>query len=125
MLTLDPHAQNHSTTNAMMQHAYEGLTRYDRDYKVEPALATGWQQTSPTEWRFNLRRNVRFHDGAPFTADDVVFSIQRALEKTSDFSAYMQGIEGAKARGGSNGRYSARSLSRMASWRCFNARSIA
>ena len=52
ILTLDPHAQNHGTTNAVIQHTYEGLTRYSRDYKVEPALAASWQQTSPTEWRF-------------------------------------------------------------------------
>ncbi len=92
VLTLDPHAQNHSTTNAMMQHAYEGLTRYDRDYKVEPALATGWQQNSPTEWRFNLRRNVKFHDGTPFTADDVLFSFDRVKNSNSSMTIYITGV---------------------------------
>jgi hypothetical protein len=42
IITLDPHSQNHATTNAVMQHTYEGLTRYTRDYKLEPALATVW-----------------------------------------------------------------------------------
>ncbi|MBP6815088.1 MAG: ABC transporter substrate-binding protein, partial [Burkholderiaceae bacterium] len=44
ILTFDPHSQNHATTNTMIMHVYEGLTRYDRNYKVEPALATSWQQ---------------------------------------------------------------------------------
>jgi ABC-type transport system substrate-binding protein len=39
------------------------------------ALATAWKQTSPTVWRFELRKGVQFHDGKPFTADDVVFSL--------------------------------------------------
>src|SRR5688572_32539671 len=71
ILTLDPHSQNHATTNAILQHTYEGLTRYSKDYKIEPALATSWKQMSDTHWRFNLRKNVKFHDGSPITADEV------------------------------------------------------
>src|SRR5512140_977637 len=74
VITLDPHSQNHATTNGIMQHVYEGLVRYDKKFQIEPSLATSWQQVSPTQVRFNLRRNVKFHDGSPFTADDVVFS---------------------------------------------------
>ena len=37
---MDPHSQNHATTNAILQHAYEGLTRYNTKYEVEPALGT-------------------------------------------------------------------------------------
>jgi peptide/nickel transport system substrate-binding protein len=76
VLTLDPHSQNHATTHSMMQHTYEGLTRYSKDYKIEPSLATGWKQLSDTHWRFTLRKEVKFHDGSPFTADDVVFSFE-------------------------------------------------
>ena len=68
VLTLDPHSQNHATTIAILQHVYEGLVRYDRKFGVEPALATGWQVITPTQWRFSLRRGVRFHDGTPFPA---------------------------------------------------------
>src|SRR3954464_4389590 len=74
VITLDPHSQNHATTNGIMQHVYEGLVRFDKDFKIQPSLATSWQQISPTQIRFNLRKNVKFHDGSPFTADDVVFS---------------------------------------------------
>ena len=83
LLTFDPHGQNHQTTLNFQMHVYEALTRYSKDYKVEGALATGWQQQSPTQWRFNLRRNVKFHDGSPFTADDVVFSYKRAGDRKS------------------------------------------
>jgi len=55
ILTMDPHSQNHATTNAILMHAYEGLTRYSATYQVEPALATKWTQISPTQVRFELR----------------------------------------------------------------------
>lgn len=45
--------------------------------EIEPALAESWQTTSPTVWRFKLRRNVKFHNGEAMTADDVIFSWQR------------------------------------------------
>src|SRR4029077_13397183 len=69
ILTLDTHSQNHATTNGIMQHVYEGLVRYDKSFKVEPALATKWEYVNPTQIRFTLRRNVKFHDGSPFTAE--------------------------------------------------------
>jgi len=93
ILTLDPHSQNHATTNAMMQHTYEGLTRYDREYKVEPALATEWQEISPTQWRFTLRKGVKFHDGSPFGADDVVFSFGRIQQPQGTMQVYVSGVK--------------------------------
>ncbi|MGE3924877.1 MAG: ABC transporter substrate-binding protein [Lautropia sp.] len=93
VVTLDPHAQNHTPTIAVLQHAYEGLTRYDRDYRVEPALATAWTMNSPTEWRFQLRRGVRFHDGTPFNADDVVFSFERLKESGNSMSSVLSGVK--------------------------------
>ena len=47
-------------------------------------------------WRFNLRKDVKFHDGTPFTADDVVFSFERALAAASNMQFYAQGMQGAK-----------------------------
>ncbi len=86
--TMDPHSQNESLTNMMNAQVYEKLVNRDKRLGIAPALATEWQQLSPTLWRFKLRPNVRFHDGTPFTADDVVFSIARAAEKTSNISQY-------------------------------------
>ena len=93
ILTLDPHSQNHATTNNVAGHAYEGLVRYDKNYKVEPALATSWENTSPTTWRFNLRKGVKFHDGTDFTADDVIFSFDRIRQPQGTMQIYVTGIK--------------------------------
>ena len=92
ILTLDPHSQNHATTNGIMQHTYEGLVRYTKDFQVEPALATRWQLLSPTHYRFTLRKGVKFHDGSPFTADDVVFSYHRILQPQGTMQIYVAGV---------------------------------
>jgi peptide/nickel transport system substrate-binding protein len=97
VLTLDPHSQNHATTISLLQHAYEGLTRYGRNFEVEPALATGWESISPTHWRFRLRRNVRFHDGSAFAAQDVVFSFQRIRQPQGTMQIHVAGIREVKA----------------------------
>ncbi|MEO7761461.1 MAG: ABC transporter substrate-binding protein, partial [Casimicrobiaceae bacterium] len=96
LLTFDPQAQNHQTTLNFQMHVYEALTRYTKDYRVEGALATSWQQLSPTQWRFNLRKGVKFHDGTPFTADDVVFSYARAAAPPSNLTSAVTGITGVK-----------------------------
>lgn len=96
LLTFDPHAQNHQTTLAFLQQVYEGLTRYDAKYQIQPGLATKWTQISPTQVRFELRRNVKFHDGTPFTADDVVFSLTRAMTPPSNMTAYVQSLKEVK-----------------------------
>lgn len=92
ILTLDPHSQNHATTNAILQHAYEGLVRYNAKYEVEPSLATKWTYLSPTQVRFELRKGVKFHDGAPFTADDVVFSYGRIKQPNGTMGIYVTGV---------------------------------
>lgn len=95
--TMDPHAFNHGMTLTLLNHIYEGLVRRDKDMKIEPALAVSWTQPSPTVWRFKLREGVRFHDGAPFTADDVVFSIKRAMAPESDMKVFAASITEVKA----------------------------
>jgi len=96
IVTIDPHAQNEGFTNAFLDGIYEPLVTRGKDLKVEPALAVSWQAVSPTVMRFKLRPNVKFHDGTPFTADDVVFSFQRALADTSNFKPYLAGVKEAK-----------------------------
>ncbi|SFE45145.1 ABC transporter substrate-binding protein [Paracidovorax wautersii] len=96
ILTVDPHAQNHQTTHAFLQQIYEGLVRYDKNYQIQPALATKWTQISPTQVRFELRRGVKFHDGAPFTADDVVFSITRVMTPPSNMISSVQSVKEVK-----------------------------
>ena len=96
IVTMDPHAQNEGFTNAYLDHIYETLVTRGRDLKVIPCLATSWERTSPTTMRFHLRPHVTFHEGEPFTADDVVFSIERALSDTSNFKPYLAGVKEAK-----------------------------
>ena len=93
ILTLDPHSQNHATTNAILMHAYEGLTRYSDKYQVEPALATKWTYLSPTQVRFELRKGVKFHDGSDFSADDVLFSFDRIRQPQGTMQIYVTGIK--------------------------------
>ena len=93
VITLDPHTQNHATTLSLLQNVYEGLVRYDKKFGVEPALATSWQAVSPTQVRFNLRKGVKFHDGSPFTADDVVFSYGRIMQPQGTMQIYVSGVK--------------------------------
>ena len=91
--TIDPHGNNEGFTNAFLENIYETLVTRGKDLKVEPCLAVSWTQVSPTVTRFKLRDGVKFHDGSPFTADDVVFSVQRALADTSNFKPYLAGVK--------------------------------
>lgn len=75
---LDPYSLNETFTLGAMGNVMEGLTKRDKDLKIIPGLAERWETPEPTRWRFHLRKNVKFHDGSPFTADDVVFSADRA-----------------------------------------------
>jgi len=88
-LTLDPHGQNEGPTIAFNGQVYEALITRDNANKLVPALATSWKLVDPTTWEFKLRQNVKFHNGDAFTADDVVFSFQRALQPTSDYKGYL------------------------------------
>jgi len=86
--TLDPDSRNESLTNSLNGQVYEYLVGRDKKLNVAPQLATEWQQTGPLQWRMKLRPNVKFHDGTPFSADDVVFSIKRAQQPSSDIKVY-------------------------------------
>ncbi len=76
--SMDPYARNETFLLAFLSNIYEPLIRRDKDLKLEAALATKWGTTSATTWFFDLRSGVKFHDGSPFTADDVTFSLERA-----------------------------------------------
>ena len=84
--SLDPYTLRETTTIAHHAHIYEGLVARDKELKIVPALAESWETPEPTRWRFHLRHNVKFHNGDPFTADDVVFSADRVRAKGSNFT---------------------------------------
>jgi peptide/nickel transport system substrate-binding protein len=91
--SMDPHSLNESLQLSFDNSIYESLVGRGKDMAVVPLLATKWSQTSPTVWHFELRKGVKFHDGTPFTADDVVFSFKRGADISSDVRSYMAPIK--------------------------------
>ncbi len=90
--TMDPYSQNELLTTNFSQLIYDSLVDRDRDLAIVPGLATSWTIVDETTWRFKLRQGVRFADGAPFTADDAVFSIERAQMPTSQLAQYARAL---------------------------------
>jgi peptide/nickel transport system substrate-binding protein len=91
--SMDPHSLNESLQLTFTGNIYEPLVGRDKKLGLAPALATKWAATSPTVWRFELRKGVKFHGGEPFTADDVVFSFGRAAGDGSDMKGYTSAIK--------------------------------
>ena len=94
--TLDPHVADLVVNNRLLHNIYEALVMRDKDFKLAPALAVSWSQLDAKTWRFKLRPNVKFHDGSPFTADDVVFSLVRVQHPLSAIRSTVQGVGAAK-----------------------------
>ena len=92
--TLDIHSQNNALGNGVHAAIFDSLVYYNSTtFKPEAQLATSWRDMSPTQMRFTLRSGVKFSDGTPLTADDVVYSLTRAMAKTSNYAVYTQGID--------------------------------
>jgi peptide/nickel transport system substrate-binding protein len=98
-LTLDPHSANEGPTSTLLHHIYETLVERATDGSLEPRLATEWSihPDDPTVWVFKLREGVTFHDGAAFTAEDVVASLERVRAESSDFKGLHTAVESAEA----------------------------
>ncbi len=96
-LTLDPHAQNEGPTTQVSRQIYEALVTRGLDMTIGPQLATKWKAVDPNTWYFFLRDDVKFSNGQKMTSEDVVFSILRAKQPTSDFKEYISTISGVKA----------------------------
>ena len=91
--SMDPYYRNETFLLAFLENIYEPLMRRDEKLGLEAALATKWGQSSPTTWFVDLRQGVKFHDGSPFTADDVVFSLNRAATGGSNMKAYFVSVK--------------------------------
>jgi peptide/nickel transport system substrate-binding protein len=94
--SMDPYTRQETFLLTFTQNIYDPLVRRDRDLKVQPALATSWEQPTPTTWRFHLRHGVKFTGGESFSADDVVFSYQRAIAPGSQINSDFQAVKGIK-----------------------------
>ncbi len=100
-LTMDPHAQNEGPTHTLAHQIYEPLVLRDTAGQIEGALATEWGPSSenPNVWVFKLREGVKFHDGADMTAEDVVFSLKRAMTPDSDMKELLASVKDVRANG--------------------------
>jgi peptide/nickel transport system substrate-binding protein len=94
--SMDPHALALLYHTRVVTQIYESLVNRDKEYRLEPSLAVSWQAVDARTWRFRLRPRVKFHDGTPFTADDAVFSIERALQAPSQRAPQLRGITGVR-----------------------------
>ncbi len=97
-VSLDPQVQ---LSGGMLQYShmvFDPLIRWTQDMKFEPRLATSWERLDPTTVRFHLRKGITFHSGNPFTAKDVVWTVDR-LKRSQDFKGLFDPFVGAKAVG--------------------------
>jgi peptide/nickel transport system substrate-binding protein len=96
LTTLDPHFFNGFPTASAHAHIWEGLTRINERLELEPELAESWSLIDNHTWEFKLRRDVRFHDGTPFTADDVIATIARVPEVPNSpalFTSFIRSVK--------------------------------
>jgi len=98
-ITMDPHAQNEGPTHTLNHQIYDSLVQRDMSGAMIPSLATEWAALSenPNVWRFKLRQNVTFHNGAAFDSEDVVFSINRAMADGSEMKELLSSVQDVRA----------------------------
>ena len=93
ILGLDPHMHNHGTTNAVKGMIYGALVHRKYDLTLEPDLAESWEMVDDVTWEFKLREGVTFHDGKPFTADDVLYSYRRITQDGAEMRNFLANVE--------------------------------
>lgn len=82
-VTLDPHGQNDQPSSRVRVQMFDTLLMQTKDLEYVPLLATEWTQVDDLTIEFKLREGVKWHNGEDFTADDVVYSLRRAIESPS------------------------------------------
>jgi len=85
--TFDPHFVAAQPNLTAQKHVFDALVSVDERGRPGPGLAS-WRTPDPLTWEFTLRKGVKFHDGSELTADDVVFSLDRALTLTGSPGGY-------------------------------------
>jgi peptide/nickel transport system substrate-binding protein len=94
--SVDPHFYNAAPNFALSMHIFDRLVERDAEVKTYPGLAASWQAVAPTIWEFRLRPGVTWHDGQPFTAEDVAFSVARpplVPNSPASFSPFVRAIQ--------------------------------
>ena len=94
--SMDPHYQNLTINNSFSTQVYNALVLQDVNQKLIPGLAVSWKPVGDSSWEFKLRAGVKFHNGAAFTAEDVVATMKRAANvpnSPSSFATFIKGKE--------------------------------
>ena len=91
---MDPHFHNLTPNNAMLSHIFERLVETDPANRLVPGLAESCKPVNDTIWEFRLRKRVKWHDGSPFTAEDVIFTFQRAADVPNSPSSFAAATKG-------------------------------
>jgi len=97
--SLDPHFLNVAPNNSAASHVFDALVHVDADARLVPGLALSWRTIDPTTWEFKLRKGVKFHDGSDFSADDVIYSLERPATLTASpgpFTGFVKPITAKK-----------------------------
>jgi len=98
--SLDPQLNNHAGDRSVDLHFWDLLVENNYN-KLQPGLAASWKNVDPKTWEFKLRNNVKWQDGTPFTAADVIFSYQRARSvpgSVATFAGYLRTVESVSAK---------------------------
>lgn len=86
--SVDPQLNNHAGDRSLALHLWDSIINSRDGSRLEPALASSWKALDERTWEFKLRDDVKWHDGTPFTADDIVFSFQRANKVPGSVASY-------------------------------------
>src|SRR3954470_14312989 len=86
--SLDPQLNNHAGDRSLALHFWDSVVQGKDGGKLDPALASSWKTLDERTWEFKLRSDVKWQDGTPFTADDVVYSFQRARNVPGTVASY-------------------------------------
>ena len=92
--SIDPHYHNLGPNNAIADSIFDTLIHQNDKQQLVPGLAVSWKAVDDTTWIFKLRKGVKFHDGTPFTADDVLFTFKRVPNvpnSPSSFATFTKG----------------------------------
>ncbi len=94
--SMDPQFHNLAANLNVAQNMFDSLVRMDPDSRITPGLAESWTRVSDTTWDFHLRPGATFHNGAPVTAEDVIFSLERPptlVNSPAGFGLYVRAIQ--------------------------------
>ncbi|MBP0617710.1 ABC transporter substrate-binding protein [Jiella mangrovi] len=100
--SMDPQFHNLATNAQVLENIFEGLTKQDAVQRLQPGLASKWEASDDTTWRFTLRDGVKFQNGSPLTARDVIYTLCRVplvQNSPSPFTIYTGAISDVTAEG--------------------------